>query len=61
MRYLSMYEVWWSKGTGTHTGPKFQKLEDALRYIHDHSGEASFAIRNPEGAWCKFDRTRRIA
>jgi len=61
MTDFQTYEVWWSKGRGTHTGPRFGKLEDALRYVHHHAGEASFAIRNPQGRWYKWDRTRRIA
>ena len=61
MHDVPMYEIWWSKGFGTHTGPRFRKLEDALRYVHDHAGEASYAIRHPEGHWCKVDRTNRIA
>jgi len=46
-----LYEVWFSRGTGTISGPKFRSLEDARRYALGHRNEASYAIRNPEGKW----------
>jgi len=49
------YEVWWSMGTGTHTGPRFRNLRDAIRYVSDHWGEASFAIKTGEDRWHHWD------
>lgn len=40
-----MYEVWWSMGNGTHSGPRFSNLNDAIRYVSEHWGEATFAIK----------------
>ncbi len=55
MHHLPMYEIWWSRGQGSHTGPRFKKLEDALHYVHEHRGRASFAIKHP-GGWYRYDR-----
>jgi hypothetical protein len=46
-----LYEVWISRGTGTTVGPRFRRLDDARRYVRDHHGEASFAIRTPDDRW----------
>lgn len=56
-----MYEIWWSQGNGTQKGPKFRRLSDAQRYVFEHAGQASFAIRGPVGYWVKWDDTGRIA
>jgi hypothetical protein len=53
MSKTPMYEVWFSKGEGTEAGPRFHRLEDALRYVEEHAGEATFAIRGPVGFWCQ--------
>ena len=45
----NQYEVWWSKGQGSQRGPTFAHLEQALKYVSDHAGEASYAIRQPDG------------
>ncbi len=50
----AMYEVWWSRGDGTHAGPRFRVLEDAVRYVEEHAGEASFAIKGPVGYWYRW-------
>ena len=49
-----LYQVWWSRGHGTHRGPRFRLLQDALRYLVDHSGDASYALRCPDGHWYEF-------
>lgn len=56
----ALYEVWWSAGNGTHIGPRFKHLDDAIRYVHDHEGEASHAIRGPSGRW-EFVEKRRVS
>jgi len=48
-----MYEVWASTGHGTHVEARFRLLADAVRHVRDHAGEASFAIRQPDGTWYK--------
>lgn len=53
-----LYEVWFSTGSGIHSGPKFRLERDALRYIEEHAGLASFAIRSPDGHWVARPRTR---
>ena len=49
--HAALYEIWWSRGHGTHTGPRFRTLEDALKYVHDNRGRASFSIRKPDDVW----------
>ena len=46
-----LYEVWYSTGTGTHVGPKFRLLEDAIGYVKSHGDQASYAVRAPTGEW----------
>jgi hypothetical protein len=46
-----LYEVWFSRGAGTISGPKFRSLDDARRYAVGHRNDASYAIRNPDGKW----------
>ena len=50
----AMYEVWSSCGDGCQRGPRFRLLDDAVRYVTQHNGEASFAIRCPDGHWYEF-------
>ncbi len=49
--HMPLYEIYWSRGHGTHCGPRFRTLEDALKYVHDHQGRASFSIRKPDDVW----------
>jgi hypothetical protein len=51
-----LYEVWFSRGNGFSTGPRFRFLDDARRYVADHLPEASYAIRDPEGHWEMYKR-----
>jgi hypothetical protein len=49
-----MYEVWATQGQG---GCKVQEkvtLQEALDYVEEHIGEASFAIKKPDGEWYKW-------
>jgi hypothetical protein len=48
---FALYEVWFSRGHGLQPGPRFRIAHDAERYIHDHLGEAAFAVRAPDGHW----------
>jgi hypothetical protein len=60
MKQNEMYEVWWSRGSGTYKGPRFRRLEDALRYVDEHAAEASFAVRGPVGYWHRQGGSGRI-
>ena len=51
MSTSKQYEVWWSKGQGSQCGPRFTSLEQALKYVAEHAGQASFAIRQPDDTW----------
>lgn len=55
-----LYEVWFSTGSGTHIGPRFRLLEDAIRFVKAHTGEASYAIRSPGGEWGVIERRRAL-
>lgn len=46
-----LFEIWMSSGSGMRPGPKFSKLTDALHHVERHIGEASFAIKLPNGTW----------
>jgi len=54
--HAKLYEVWFSTGTGTHIGPRFKLLEDAIRFVNAHTGDASYAIRAPGGEWALVER-----
>jgi len=56
-----LYEVWMSHGVGLEPGPKFKNLDDACRFIDQHTGEASFAIRTPQHTWTMIRARRRLA
>lgn len=51
MKRETLYEVWFSRGEGLRPGPRFRQREDAERYVFSHEGEASFALRAPDGRW----------
>lgn len=51
-----LYIVYASKGDGLERGPGFRHYADALRYIGAHWGEASFAVRSPEGRFVSWKR-----
>jgi hypothetical protein len=56
----SMYVVWMSRGMGMYPGPKFRRIQDALRYIRERDTGASFAIRLPNGRWHHRDGSGRV-
>lgn len=46
------YEIHASQGQGgSCTGPAFTTLKEALDYVKEHEGEASFGIKYPNGRW----------
>jgi hypothetical protein len=53
-----LYEVWFSRGAGLRRGPKFRARHDAERYVAEHWGEATFAVKAPDGHWETFARER---
>ena len=57
----TMYEVWISKGNGMTLGPRFRLLEDAQRFVDEHLGEASFAVKAPDHSWRVIAPRRRMA
>jgi hypothetical protein len=46
-----LFEVWISRNDGLYPGPKFRLAHDAEEFIAEHAGEASFAVRAPDGHW----------
>lgn len=58
MQHHAPYQVWWSRGDGTHAGPRFRRLEDAIRYVNERASEASFAIKGPVGYWYQWQPGR---
>lgn len=58
-RSSSGYEIWWTTGGGTQRGPRFRLLQDALHWIEQRSGIASFAIRTPDGSWHRWPGSGR--
>jgi len=56
-----LYEIWMSRGHGLYPGPKFRYLDDARRYVEDHRGEASLAVKGPDGEWEMIVARRRMA
>jgi len=61
MRVLPLYEIWMSEGRGMKLGPRFRLLHDAERYIEEHRGEASLAVKSPDGKWEMIASRRRMA
>jgi hypothetical protein len=55
-----MYEVMLSDGNGPRRMVKFKLFRDALRYVHTYSGEGSFAIRKPNGAWHRWAPDQQV-
>jgi hypothetical protein len=51
---MKLYEVHGTQGQGSMLFETFNNLKDALKYVKDHKGEASFGIKYPSGRWCKF-------
>jgi hypothetical protein len=49
-----MYEIWATQGQGGIKIHETETLEEALKYILSHKGEASFAIKLPDGRWHKW-------
>lgn len=60
-----MYKIWVTQGQGPGTKPEIEKnsLSEALEYVKDHKGEASFAIQCPDGTWykCKHANVHSIS
>ena len=54
MRKDHLFEVWYSQGNGLHRGPSFKLRHDAVVYVEQHRGEATFAVREPDGKWTTF-------
>jgi hypothetical protein len=42
-----------------YPGPKFRRIEDARRYVAEHSREASAALKAPDGHWIEIMPRRR--
>jgi hypothetical protein len=57
----ALYEVWFSRGEGFQCSAKFRLLDDARRHVAAHVGEASYAIRDPQGRWETFKRVLPVA
>ena len=46
------FEIHASQGQGgSCIGPAFTTLKEALGYVKEHEGEASFGIKYPDGHW----------
>lgn len=45
------YEVWATQGQGNIKVARFNTLDEALGYVRQHYGEASFGIKQPDGTW----------
>ena len=50
-----MYEVWATQGQGPGLVDKYNTLKEALEVIKEMEGEASFAIKLPNGRWHKWE------
>jgi len=51
-----IFEIWASQGQSGIKIEEVSSLEIALKYIEDHEGEASFAIKLPNGEWYKWQK-----
>lgn len=49
-----MNELWASQGQSGSKTLEFNSLQDALKFIEEHLGEASYAIKYPNGEWHKW-------
>lgn len=49
-----MYELWATQGQGGSKELEFKTLEEALKFVEDHFGQASFGIKYPDGTWHKW-------
>ena len=49
-----MYELWATQGQGGSKELEFKTLQEALDHVEQHKGEASFAIKYPDGKWHKW-------
>jgi hypothetical protein len=45
------YELWVTQGQGGDVGGLFDSLGEALAFVKEHEGEASFGIKYPNGDW----------
>ena len=52
------FGIWLYQGQGAYSEEEaktpsfeFDTLDEALKYVHDHEGEASFAITYPDGSY----------
>ena len=46
-----MYLVYASQGQGGVEVCICNSLEEAIEYVEEHEGEASFGIKQPDGTW----------
>ncbi len=51
----TVYEVWATQGQGGIKESEHPTLEEALAYVTKHKGEASFAIKYPNGSWYDWE------
>jgi hypothetical protein len=49
-----VYEIWATQGQGGDKIAEFKSLADALAYVEQHEGEASYAIKYPNGQWHRW-------
>ena len=56
----SKYTVFATQGQGGGPECDFDTLEEALQYVGDHKGEASFGILYPNGTWHKWERGNSV-
>jgi hypothetical protein len=52
-----MYKIWVTQGQGPGNFPQIEcaTLKEALSYVKEMEGQASFAIEYPDGTWHKWD------
>jgi hypothetical protein len=52
-----MYKVWVTQGQGPGEKPQceFETLKEALSYVREIEGQASFAIEYPDGTWHNWE------
>lgn len=55
-----MYQIFVSGGGRLEPGPRFRWLKDAVRFVESCGGTKSYAIRDPDGGWCRDSAGRSI-
>ena len=51
-----VYEIHATQGQGGVLVEKKNSLKEALQYVQDHEGRASFGIKYPDGTWHKWEK-----